>query len=139
LENIKLREGVMQTLKKLKKMGIKTAIVSDLTTHVQLKKMSKLGITPYIDVLVTSEEAGSEKPNPIMFLLTLNKLKILPQDAIMIGDNPTNDIAGGNAVGLDTALLSNKNLENFQSSQDYQTPNYIIKEVSEILKILQID
>ena len=113
LKNIKLREGVMQTLKKLKKIGIKTAIVSDLTTHIQLRKMSKLGITPYIDVLVTSEEAGSEKPHPIMFLLALNKLNILPSDAIIVGDNPVNDIEGGNSVGLETILITNKKSTEF--------------------------
>ena len=138
LKNMKLKKGVIQTLKKLKQLDIKTAIVSDLTTNIQLRKMSKLGITPFIDVLVTSEEAGSEKPNPIMFLLALNKLNVLPSDAIMVGDNPVNDIEGGNSVGLDTILITNKKSTEFKFSQDYQKPNYTIKEIPEILRILQI-
>jgi putative hydrolase of the HAD superfamily len=138
LKNMKLKKGVIQTLKKLKQWGIKTAIVSDLTTHIQLRKMSKLGITPFIDVLVTSEEAGSEKPNPIMFLLTLNKLDVLPSEAILVGDNPIKDIGGGNSVGLDTILITNKKSTEFKFNQDYEKPNYSIKEISEILSILQI-
>lgn len=136
LKNMKLRKGVLETLKKLKKQGIKTAIVSDLTTNIQLRKMSKLGITPYIDVLVTSEEAGSEKPNPIMFLLALNKLNLLPSNAIMIGDNPINDIEGGNSVGLDTILLAKKSSAKYSFNKDYKKPNYIIKEIQEILKFI---
>ncbi len=138
LKNMKLRKGVIQTLKKMKQLGIKIAIISDLTTKIQLRKMSKLGITPFIDVLVTSEEAGSEKPNNVMFLLILNKLNVLPQDAIMVGDNPIDDIEGGNSVGLDTVLLTNRKSEEFKFDQDYQKPNYTIKEIPEILNILQI-
>jgi len=137
LKNMKLKKGVIQTLKKLKQLNIKTAIVSDLTTNIQLRKMSKLGITPFFDVLVTSEEAGSEKPNPIMFLLALNKLNVLPSEAIMVGDNPINDIEGGNSVGLDTILIANKKSTEFKFNQDYQKPNYSINEIPEILDILK--
>ncbi len=137
LKNMKLQKGVIQTLKKLKRLKIKTAIISDLTTNIQLRKMSRLGITPFIDVLVTSEEAGSEKPNPIMFLLALNKLNTLPSEAIIVGDNPINDIEGGNSVGIDTVLLSNKKSTQFKFNQDYQKPNYTIKKITEILNILQ--
>lgn len=127
LKNMKLKKGVIQTLKKLKQLDIKTAIISDLTTHIQLRKMSKLGITPFIDILITSEEAGSEKPNNIMFLLALNKLNVLPSDAVMVGDNPINDIEGGNSVGLDTILITNKSSTKFNFNEDYQKPNYTIK------------
>ena len=138
LKNIKLRDGVLQTLKKLKELKIKTAIISDLTTNIQLRKMSKLGIKDYIDVLVTSEEAGNEKPSPIMFLLALKKLNVLPSDAIMVGDNPINDIEGGNAVGLDTVLLSSEKSLKHSFNEDYQKPNHKINEIKEILEILNI-
>lgn len=134
LKNMKLRKGVLNTLKELKKRNLKIAIVSDLTTHIQLRKIDKLGITDYIDVLVTSEEAGSEKPHAIMFLLTLNKLKLLPEDVIYIGDELINDIEGGNAVGIDTVLIQSSSIKNLK--EDYQKPKHIIKEIPEILNIL---
>ncbi len=138
IKNMKIGKDVIKTLKKIKEAGLRTAIISDMTTIIQLRKMSKLGITPYIDFWVTSEEAGSEKPNAIVFLLALNKLNVLPADAIMIGDNPINDIEGGNSVGLDTVLISNKTSTEFKWSEDYQKPNFTIKEIPEILKILDI-
>jgi putative hydrolase of the HAD superfamily len=135
LKNMKLRKGVLETLKELKKKGLKIAIVSDLTTDIQLRKMNKLRITSYIDVLVTSEEAGSEKPHPIMFLLTLNKLKILPEDALYVGDNPVNDIEGANAVGLDSVLL--KGREGYSFNENYKKPNYVIENIQDVLEILK--
>ncbi|MBW2966245.1 HAD-IA family hydrolase, partial [Candidatus Woesearchaeota archaeon] len=108
LKNMKIRKDVLNTLKKIRKKGLKIIIVTDLTTHIQLRKIEKLKISNYIDFLVTSEEAGSEKPHSIMFLLALNKIKILPKDAVMVGDNTITDIEGANSVGLDTVLLQNK-------------------------------
>ncbi len=135
LKNMKLGTGVLETLKELKKRNIKIAIVSDLTTHIQLRKIHKLGITRYVDVLVTSEEAGSEKPHAIMFLMALNKLDIFPQEGIFVGDNTINDIEGANAVRLDTILIKSGSLAK-DSDEDYQKPNFVIKQIPEVLNIL---
>lgn len=136
LKNMELRKGVLETLKELKKQDLKIAIVSDLTTHIQLRKIHRLGITKYIDFLVTSEEAGSEKPHAIMFLLALNKLDISPHEAIFIGDNTINDIEGANSVRMDTILIKKGSLSK-ESEEDYQKPNFIIKDIPEILNILK--
>lgn len=135
LNNMRPRKGAVEVLKELKKRGIKTAIVSDLTTHIQLRKMEVLKITPYIDVLVTSEEAGSEKPHPIMFLLALNKLKMTPQDTLMVGDNCLTDIEGANSVGIDSVLLDGASKDN-GSDKDYRIPKHSIKELKEIIGLL---
>ena len=134
LKNMKLKKGALEMLKELKKRDIKTAIVSDLTTHIQLRKMKQLKISRYFDYLVTSEEAGSEKPHSIMFLLALNKLNLLPREAIMVGDNSVTDIEGANAVGLDTVLIKKKFLT--RTKGDYRKPDYKIKHLKEVLKII---
>lgn len=136
LKNMKLRKGVLETLRKLKKQDLKIAIVSDLTTQIQLRKIHKLKITPYIDYLVTSEEAGSEKPHLIMFLLTLKKLNLLPQEAIFVGDSKSKDISGANAAGMDTCWITGERKVPKKDKDDYSIPNFYIKEISEVLNIL---
>jgi putative hydrolase of the HAD superfamily len=134
LKSMKLRKDVVPTLRELKKRGLKIAIVSDLTTKIQLKKIKKLKITQYVDYLVTSEEAGSEKPHSIMFLLALNKLNLLPQEVLMVGDNRVADIEGANSLGIDTILIGgNKTKKN---KLDYSLPDFTIRKISEILNIL---
>lgn len=136
LGKMKIRKGVIDTLKKLHKQKIKIALVTDLTTHIQLRKIEKLKISKYIDYMVTSEEAGSEKPHAIMFLLALNKLDILPSETIMVGDNLVKDLEGSNAVKIDSVLISNqKNIK--ADREDYKKPNYVIKEIPEVLEILE--
>lgn len=135
LKSAKLFPGTLKVLKDLKKRGLKIAIVTDLTTHIQLRKVHKLGLTPYVDILVTSEEAGSEKPHAMMFLLALNKLDISPHEAVMVGDNTINDIEGANAVRLDTVLIKNGTLAK-EAKEDYQKPNFVIKKIEELIPLL---
>lgn len=135
LDNMKLRSGSIEVLKFCKNNNIKTAIVSDLTTNIQLRKLEKLGISKYIDVLVTSEEAGSEKPHAIMFLLTLNKLGVSPDEALMVGDNIVADIEGANFVGLITVLLKKGKLARIPK-EDYQKPNFTINNINELIKAI---
>ncbi len=135
LKNMKLKKNAIYTLKKLKEKKIKIVIVSDLTARIQLRKLKKLKISNYVDFLVTSEEAGSEKPHSIMFLLALNKLKILPKDALMVGDNIVADIEGANAVGLNTVLIKNKKPVKKQK-EDYRNPDHIIKDIKEVLNLI---
>jgi len=39
-------------------------MITDSSAEVQIKEIRKLGIMKYIDYLVTSEEACTDKPNP---------------------------------------------------------------------------
>jgi putative hydrolase of the HAD superfamily len=87
-------------LKKCLSLNIPIAIVTDLTTDVQLEKIQKLGIESYIKFLVSSEEAGKEKPEPEMFLLALQKLKLNSTEVIMIGDSLRADKAGAEALNI---------------------------------------
>jgi L-ribulose-5-phosphate 4-epimerase len=135
LENMKLSPGVIEVFDYCQAHDIKIAIVSDLTTKIQLRKLQKLGISDYVDVLVTSEEAGSEKPHAIMFLLTLNKLRVSPEEALMVGDNTVADIEGANFVGLGTVLLK-KGVLARMPKEDYKKPQYSIKKIKELIGIV---
>jgi putative hydrolase of the HAD superfamily len=80
-------------------------IVSDMTAHIQIRKLKKLGVDIYIDYMVTSEEVGAEKPDPRMFLTALQKLSLMATDALMVGDDIKKDIEGAHSLGLKTALV----------------------------------
>ena len=60
------------------------------------------GLDEFFDYVVSSEEAGADKPDSKPFKIALSKLNIDPSMIWMIGDNLINDIQGGNEVGLFT-------------------------------------
>lgn len=87
-------EGVQDFIAWNKNLGVKIGILTDYETEYQIQKLEKLGIIDYVDVLVTSEEVGIEKPSCQMFQTILRKMKLSPDDVIMIGDDFNKDIKG---------------------------------------------
>jgi FMN phosphatase YigB (HAD superfamily)/ribulose-5-phosphate 4-epimerase/fuculose-1-phosphate aldolase len=87
-------EGVIDFLAFNKRLGKKIGILTDYETEYQLTKLSKLGILKYIDIIVTSEEIGIEKPSSKMFNHILHKLQFNSSEVIVIGDNFEKDIQG---------------------------------------------
>jgi putative hydrolase of the HAD superfamily len=56
---------------------------------------------------VVSGEVGVGKPDPRIFDLALRLLGASPEEAVMVGDNPTRDVAGAKAAGV-TAVWVNR-------------------------------
>jgi HAD superfamily hydrolase (TIGR01549 family) len=83
-----------------KNKGIKIAILTDYQTEHQIIKLEKLKLTEYIDLIITSEEIGIEKPSNYGFLSILNRMKLNINDVIMIGDNYEKDIIGSNNLNI---------------------------------------
>lgn len=136
IDKINLRPDALQVLQTLKSMGIKTAIVSDLTTYIQTRKIIKLQIGDYIDHLVTSEEAGTDKPHPYIFLLALQKLEVLAEHALMVGDNINTDIEGANSVGIKSVLILQGDHEK-ESDEEIRKPSYKINNLTELLGLVK--
>jgi HAD superfamily hydrolase (TIGR01549 family) len=87
-------------LERAKSSGLDVCIVTDLTAQIQHRKWMKLNLGRYARFMVTSEEAGYEKPQPDIFNLALNKLGMKPDEVIMIGDSLSKDVEGAKALGI---------------------------------------
>lgn len=98
LSNAVLFDGVKSLLDDLRIAGIPTAIVTDLTAQIQFRKIVYFGLDHYFDYIVTSEEAGFDKPNSAPFEIALSKLKPTTSCVWMIGDNPRTDVFGARAA-----------------------------------------
>ncbi|MDF9744407.1 HAD family hydrolase [Natrinema salsiterrestre] len=105
VDEMELYAGVERTLEVLRDDGIDIGVLTNLTTRIQLEKLAALGLESHVDLLLTSEETGREKPGSSMFTLALSRLDRRPSEAVMVGDDVEADIAGGNAVGLETVLF----------------------------------
>lgn len=87
-------------IRRLHAERIKIAICTDLTAHIQHRKLRKLMIADYVDVFVSSEEAGVEKPDAAIFEMVLGKLDIAPDEALYVGDSYQKDVIGAGNAGL---------------------------------------
>ncbi len=133
LEEMELFTGVEETLETLRENGIDVAITTNLTTRIQLAKIEQLGLEDRIDVLVTSEETGREKPGSVMFTLPLARLDRRVSEAVMVGDNVGADIVGANAVGLETVLW---NAEPEDPLEGRRKPDHRIDAFGELMELV---
>ncbi|MGN1167361.1 MAG: HAD family hydrolase [Lachnospiraceae bacterium] len=108
LEEMQPFEYVLPLFQEYKKKDIKIAILTDLTAHIQYRKLQKLGLVDYIDCIVTSEEAGAEKPARCMFELVLSKLHLNADEVLMVGDSQAKDIDGAIRCGIQSILFKDE-------------------------------
>jgi putative hydrolase of the HAD superfamily len=88
------------------KSRFKLGVVTNFTYAPAMRFMlEKIGVTPYLDVLVISHEVGWRKPHPKIFLTALKGLELNAEETLFIGDDPREDIAGAKGVGMKVALV----------------------------------
>lgn len=90
---LKLRPGILPLLRYLQSKKIPLAIITDLTTELQLRKILQLHIEKYFTYIISSEEAGHDKPHSAIMNLVLKRLNISAQHTILIGDSISHDQA----------------------------------------------
>ena len=84
----------------MKSKGIFTANITDLTAQIQFRKLVYFGLDEFFDYVVTSEEAGADKPDKKPFEVVFEKLQLEPERMWMIGDNPRSDMVGAGKMGM---------------------------------------
>ncbi|WP_027078334.1 YjjG family noncanonical pyrimidine nucleotidase [Maribacter antarcticus] len=84
------------------KPNYKLHIITNGFQEIQEKKLRNSGIYPYFEQVIDSEMAGVKKPDPFIFNLALEKAKVRPESALMIGDSLEADILGAKGVGIHT-------------------------------------
>lgn len=94
----KVAPGAEAALRKIRSKGIKTAIVSNFDSRLH-NIMEELGLSPLFDEIVVSADVGAEKPNPILFLEACERLHVLPEHVIHVGDDRRNDLYGARDAG----------------------------------------
>ena len=97
IEAVTLTDGAKVFLSKLSNRAIPVVLVTDMVADIQFRKITKLELVRHIPnlLVVTSEEAGVEKPNPFIFEYALKKIEqhhhIQPKQLLVLGDDPQKD------------------------------------------------
>ena len=123
---------VTATLMKLVKLGIKLAVISDAPVKQVWLRLFYLNLHNYFDTVIATEETGEPKPSPLPFHLAMERLKIDPTEALMLGDWPERDIAGANNVGIKTVFARYGAVHDL----DRSGATYEIEDISEIIGIV---
>lgn len=88
----------MDVLARLRTSGFRLAVLSNLASPYAAPVRRRLGAQ--VDAQVFSFEIGAVKPSPIAYGEVCDRLKVQPEDALMIGDSMNNDYRGAISAGL---------------------------------------
>jgi putative hydrolase of the HAD superfamily len=80
-------------------------IITNGFEEVQFRKLSNSGLRKYFSAIITSEEAGTKKPDPAIFNYALSFCKADVNESVMIGDDEEVDVQGAVTVGMDSILI----------------------------------
>ncbi len=90
--------GALETVQELRRRGIDLALVTNGEARMQRSKIERFDLARHFKYILIEGEFGIGKPDHAVFAHVLNVLGQRPEDAWMIGDSLTFDIAP--AVGL---------------------------------------
>jgi len=136
---IRLAEDVKLLLIKLKKV-YSLGIITDGYFKVQKKKVQTLRLEKMFDSIIYTDEYGREhwKPDVLGYKLALEEFRVLPEEAIYIGDNPYKDFIGAKKIGIPTVRILQPGKEYFKVRLDKEhEADYEIRELYEIIDVLK--
>jgi HAD superfamily hydrolase (TIGR01549 family) len=130
----KLYPETPNTLQKIKQKGFKIGLISNTNGQDALKRrrssMKDQGILQFFDTIILSSEVGVWKPHKEIFEIALQENGIKkPEEAMLVGDSPIEDLKGAQNAGLIPVFL-----DRF----DWFSPENVIKikVLSDILQYL---
>ena len=100
----RIGDGVREALGRLRDAGLVLAVVSNSEGTIEAM-LEEVGLRPFFGAVVDSTVVGVAKPDPRIFHMALDRLRVAPAEAIMVGDSPTGDITGARSAGIPAALL----------------------------------
>ena len=126
---------VTLTLVELMKMNLKLAVVSDAPSREAWLRLCYLDLHHLFDAVVTFDDTKMRKPNREPFVEALNRLGVLAEEALMIGDWAERDVVGAAQVGMKTIFARyGDTFGTVVSHADYEVDD--ISQVIDIVKQL---
>lgn len=80
--------------------------------------LSKYKLIKYFEFIAISGEIGVKKPDPQIFNITLEKVKLKPLDVVFIGDNKE-DVEGAINASIEPILIQHRSLKKRMIGNDY--------------------
>jgi HAD superfamily hydrolase (TIGR01549 family) len=109
-ENQGLYNDVKPALKDLTEMGLRLGVLSQtkMTSHQLKEELKVFLIAEYFPIVLTSEDAGYDKPDPRFFRLGANMTGFKDTELLYIGNRYHEDVVGARNAGITPVLIERK-------------------------------
>jgi len=131
-ETLRPVPGALEMLRRLRRLGVRLALVSNGSGAAQRSKIDRFGLAPLFDTIVIEGEFGAGKPDERVYLYACEQLGVAPAEAWMIGDRLDWDVEAPQRLGI-LAIWVDKAGQGLPPSSPVR-PDRIIRSVAELLE-----
>jgi len=115
---------------------LKLAIATGSSNKFMELALNKLNLNEYFDAKQPSDEIINGKPNPEIYLKVIEKLKLVPEDCIVIEDS-SNGARAGKSAGCYTIAIPSE----YTCKQDFSFVDYVafdLNDAKDHIKMLML-
>ena len=135
-----LRPRVREMLEGLKGMGMKLGVISNTASLYQVfAVLREYGIRDYFQDVTLSSITGYRKPDPNIFLVSLNQIQSEPTNCAYVGDTLSRDVIGPIRMGFGATFHIDSYLTRLKDTNvpaDVK-PTYSVQDIYEVYTILK--
>lgn len=133
---LKLEPESFSILLYLKSKNYKVGLITNGKKLKQWEKLVRLGVYPFFDDVVTSEDVGIEKPDVEIFKIAMDHLNVTADTSIMIGNNFDTDIIGACNAGMQSMIINSDITDEQQELLDKR--GYTVKKLNNLIDLMKI-
>ncbi|HHT9112299.1 MAG: uridine diphosphate-N-acetylglucosamine-binding protein YvcK [Planctomycetes bacterium] len=128
---------VNPTLKELKEKGYKLFLLTVGVHERQEKKINILGLKPYFDeIVISDQEIGLPMEDCMRDLIERHNINF--REAVMVGDRVREELRIAKSLGMTAIQMLHGRFKNEPAVNDCDKPDYKIKRIFQIATILQL-
>ncbi len=132
-----LYPGTIETITKIKELGLKLGIISNASDTVDVLA-KKYKLEEYFDVINFSYKLGIRKPSKEIYESALDALELKASESIFMGDGNDHELDTAFDLGFKTILIEQDRNDRFRNA-DSTRYHHKIKNISEIIQIINED
>jgi putative hydrolase of the HAD superfamily len=102
--NLVLFDDVSPVFNELKKRSLVLGLISNVEQDMN-EIFARLKLDSWLDIIVTSLDAGAGKPRPEIFLEALKRANVAASEALYVGDQYRVDVLGARGAGIKGILI----------------------------------
>lgn len=126
-------EGTEKAIAILKEKDIRVGVVTSKRRLMAERSLKLIGVYELMDVIITPEDTDKHKPDGAPMLLACERLGIIPEEAMMVGDS-IYDLQCGKNAGSKTCVVTYSSFS-MDELMNYE-PDYVVDRLEELANII---
>lgn len=96
---LQVDQQVVESLRQLRAGGLRLGLVSNCSVE-EVAAWDRSPLSPLFDHVVFSYQVGHTKPDPVIYLMTSQRLEVLPRHIMFVGDGGNEELRGAEEAGM---------------------------------------